>query len=563
MFISSFALPPRLPLSLPARPPFSARRTVLTCTAAAPSSEPDVILIGSGLGSLCTAALLTAQGQRTLVLESHTTIGGAAHSFTRSTPDGPVTFESGPHLFSGLSPPSQNPLRDILQAANISLDVIDYDAWGVFLPDRYVRTELRPGAPLFDALLTEAGGPSACTEVASLLRAMEPLGEAATALPPAAIRAGDIFGTLRVITRFLPKLISHLSVLPILSRPFAPLLDEHVQDEFARNFLNLLCFLLAGVQADRIPCAEVAFMFREWAAADGASAILQRPRGGASALANALADAVTRDGLGEIRTRSHVERIIVENGRAVGVELRSGERIVAKQGVISGVSGLDVGRLLGDEERKVDVEMCDSFMHLHVAVKLTEELRKSLAGGRLEANYVSVEDWGRGVDARENVVLMSVPSAIDESVGPEGWAVVHAYTPAVEPYEDWVDVKHGSEEYERLKEERAEVLFRAVNKVFGKDVREAAEVVLIGTPLTHGRFLRRKKGSYGPMVDARKGGLGLAIGGGFEEDGLFAVGDSVFPGVGVPAVAGSAWMVGNALVDVDEHVRMLRRIGLL
>jgi all-trans-retinol 13,14-reductase len=46
-------------------------------------SRYDVIVIGSGIGGLACAALLSRQGKRVLVLERHTTAGGFTHTFSR------------------------------------------------------------------------------------------------------------------------------------------------------------------------------------------------------------------------------------------------------------------------------------------------------------------------------------------------------------------------------------------------------------------------------------------------------------------------------------------------
>ena len=53
----------------------------------------DVIVIGSGVGGLSTAALLARHGRRVLVVERHSEPGGYAHSFRR----GGYTFD--PALF--------------------------------------------------------------------------------------------------------------------------------------------------------------------------------------------------------------------------------------------------------------------------------------------------------------------------------------------------------------------------------------------------------------------------------------------------------------------------------
>ena len=59
---------------------------------------------------------------------------------------------------------------------------------------------------------------------------------------------------------------------------------------------------------------------------------------------------------------------------------------------------------------------------------------------------------------------------------------------------------------------------------------------MVGSPLTHERFLRRHRGTYGPELRAGERGFPSAYS---KVDGLLLCGDSTFPGIGVPAVAGS------------------------
>ena len=65
-----------------------------------------------------------------------------------------------------------------------------------------------------------------------------------------------------------------------------------------------------------------------------------------------------------------------------------------------------------------------------------------------------------------------------------------------EPYDLWKGLDRNSSEYKQLKEERAEVVWKAIERVI-PDVRERVEVSMIGTPLTQERFLRRHRGTYG------------------------------------------------------------------
>ncbi|MEQ8756587.1 MAG: FAD-dependent oxidoreductase [Coleofasciculus sp. G1-WW12-02] len=47
-------------------------------------SFPDIIVIGSGIGGLSCAAMLSRYGFDVTVCESHSIPGGAAHSFIRN-----------------------------------------------------------------------------------------------------------------------------------------------------------------------------------------------------------------------------------------------------------------------------------------------------------------------------------------------------------------------------------------------------------------------------------------------------------------------------------------------
>ncbi len=62
----------------------------------------DVIIIGSGMAGLTTAANLVAEGLSVLVLEQHFIAGGATTMFKRNN----FIFEAGGHRFSGIKDPN-------------------------------------------------------------------------------------------------------------------------------------------------------------------------------------------------------------------------------------------------------------------------------------------------------------------------------------------------------------------------------------------------------------------------------------------------------------------------
>jgi hypothetical protein len=85
-------------------------------------------------------------------------------------------------------------------------------------------------------------------------------------------------------------------------------------------------------------------------------------------------------------------------------------------------------------------------------------------------------------------------------------------------------------------------------------------LLFAGTPLTHERFLRRTRGSYGPRVDVGKGQT--LPGHKTPLKGFYLCGDYTFPSIGVPATAASGAITANTIVSVSQHLKMLQKIKL-
>ncbi len=509
-------------------------------------NNTEIIIIGSGIGGLCCGAMLARYGFEVIVCESHSLAGGAAHGFEK----GGFNFDSGPSLYSGLSySPSANPLRQVLDAIGEQLPCTTYDTWGCCLPEGDFDTSV--GASQFGEVLARLRGTAAVAEWQQLQRVMEPYAQAATALPPLALRFD--LGAVFTLGQFAPAFLQSAGNALKLAGPFSQIMDENVKDPFVRNWLNLLCFLLSGLPAEGTISAEVAFMFADWYRPN---AVLDYPIGGSAGLVNALVRGLERHG-GQLLLNSHVAEVLVENNRAVGVRLRSGKVIRSHKAVISNASVWDTLKLLPEssvpksfrQQRQATPE-CDSFMHLHLGIDATG-VRSDLA-----CHYIFVKDWEQGISAPQNVVLISIPSLLDPGLAPAGKHVIHAYTPGNEPYDLWQNLDRSSLAYQQQKQARAEIMWEALERII-PDIRSRTEVTLIGTPLTHQRFLRRHRGSYGPGIPA---GKGLFPGPGTPLAGLYCCGDSTFPGIGLPAVAASGAIAANSIAPVHKHLEMLRSI---
>jgi hypothetical protein len=203
-------------------------------------------------------------------------------------------------------------------------------------------------------------------------------------------------------------------------------------------------------------------------------------------------------------------------------------------------------------------EMTASFMHLHLVVNATglnldaleahyTVMDRSLAGNGSIINGVPDGPCGIG-----NMIAVSNPSVLDKD-NSDGVLLVHAYSAGNEPYELWESLRRNSPEYQALKQERAAPLWRAVESII-PDVRNRTLLELIGSPLTHERFLRRPRGTYGSATeDYLKDGS-------TPFDTLVLASDGVFPGIGVPSVAIAGASAANSLVNVFQHWSSLNEL---
>jgi phytoene dehydrogenase-like protein len=115
-----------------------------------------------------------------------------------------------------------------------------------------------------------------------------------------------------------------------------------------------------------------------------------------------------------------------------------------------------------------------SFMHLHIGFRATKAELESL-----QAHYMHIDDWSKGVEGEDNAALISIPSVHDDSLAPEGYGVLHIYTPATEEFDRWEGLDRKSEEYKSLKEERSQYLWKVLEKVI-PDIKERVVVSQVG-----------------------------------------------------------------------------------
>lgn len=500
--------------------------------------DADIIVIGSGIGGLTAAALLARYGKSVIVCESHSIAGGAAHSFSRQG----FHFDSGPSFYCGLSDPaSLNPLRQVLDVLEESVAAIPYDPLGHYhFPEGTVP--IYGTAERYRQVIAQVT-PQGAAEYARFEQELLDLYQGLRRIPALALRAD---------WQIVPVLLSRygwasLNLLPQLGKIQASvgqIMDRWVRDPWVRRLIDLECFLLSGLNAHGTIAPEVAFMLGE-----RSSSVIDYPVGGSGAIVQALVRGLEKWG-GKLRLNAHVEQILVQQNQVQGIKLRRGEHLHAPV-VISNASIWDTyNQLLSPDllpaayqQQALKTPAVESFMHLHLGVH-ADSLE------HLTGHHVVVHDANQDITTPGNTCMISIPSAWDASLAPVGHHVVHAYT--LESFARW----QRDETYETRKRQRAEPLFRALEKVI-PDLRQRITLEMIGTPLTHAHYLRRYQGTYGPAIAA---GQGLFPSCHTPISGLYRVGDSTMPGIGVPAVAASGILCANTLVKPEQTASLLARL---
>lgn len=432
------------------------------------SGEYDVIVIGSGVGGLACGALTAKYGDRVLVLESHIKAGGSAHTFTRVHNGEKYSFEVGPSIFEGLHEPSINPLRVIIDMLGEDLPAKTYKGIGYWTPEGYWRFPVGSQEAFERTLMDQCGedGPKAIAEWNALKRRLKSLSGSTKAVSVINLRQDP--GFLATTAGSLPYVASHPDIFGDLRMLFDSLhkvVDEYVTVPFLRNFIDTMC-IFCGFPAKGAMTAHMLYILERFFDEEASFSV---PIGGTCEIANSLVRGLERHG-GVLELNAHVEAVLSEDGRAVGVRLRNGKVIRAKKAVVSNLTPFDTAKLLRQgpetptEERHPEdvlnwanevgrLPRHGAIMHLFVAIDA-----EGLDLSHIEdAAQLVIQDWSRSLQDSQNLCSFFIPSLVDPSVCPPGKHVIHVYSSGGEPYEPWENLEADSPEYEAYKAERAEV----------------------------------------------------------------------------------------------------------
>jgi C-3',4' desaturase CrtD len=482
-----------------------------------------IVVIGAGIGGLTAAALLAHRGYQVLVFDQAIAPGGCASTFQRRG----FTFDVGATQVAGFEPggihhriftelgidlPAATPC-DPACAVYLPGETEPINVWRD--PDQWLAERRRqfPGSDRFWQLL------------ADLFRYSWSFQSRDPVLPPR--NAWDLW-----------QLVQAVRPDTLLTAPYALATVGQVLRTFGlegdrrlKTFLDLQLKLYSQVDAE-----ETALLYA--ATALGVSQLpqgLSHLHGSMQVLSDRLLTSLQRDG-GELKMRHTVQKIQVENNRAIAIEVCDQKTketwIESADHIVANVTVQDVVKLLGTEAPQRYAQRIEKLPPGSGAFVIYLGVTQAAIPEGCPPHLQFLYDY-EGAIAENNSLFVSV-SRTGDGRAPEGCATIIAST-FTDPSIWW-----GNEaDYEALKQTYTEAAIARLASFFNLN---AATIIHqeAGTPRTFARFTGRDRGIVGGVGQRVPtfGPFGFATR--TPVSGLWLVGDSVHPGEGTAGVSYSA-----------------------
>ncbi len=431
--------------------------------------EKTAIIIGAGIAGLATGIYAQMNGYRTHIFEQHTLPGGVCTAWKR----GGYTLDGCIHFLMGCHP----------ERAFYRL----YHEVGALAGNRLIRAEHY--LHFFD----ESSG-----RELQITRDLERLAQDLQALAPADTGViGPFIAGIRAMQGFDVDVAQARLLMRPIPAPGHLWNARHLVRHFARNRVSLETFsrrvrdpFVSWALGNLfVPEAPVPFIFAVLAQlTTGELAVVE---GGS--LNFSLATARRYQELdGQITTAAHVEKILVEDDRAVGVQLRDGREHRADL-VISAADGHStIFGLLGGRYASRRIRARYERWPLFAPLLLISYGVARQFPAVPPTRVVRLEHPLIIADRTERRLILRVFN-YDDSLAPAGKTVVQVY---IQTDYDWWETLHN--ERARYEAEKARVAADVLNRLEPHlpGIRAAVEVTDVATPHTFYHYTRNYRGAF-------------------------------------------------------------------
>ena len=521
-------------------------------------SQYDIVVMGAGHNGLVAAAYMAKAGKKVLVLERKPHFGGGVSTRELIKPGYWHDEHSNVHIMIQGNPMLRDDELGLLSKFGLEYiypDLVHVSIWEDGTVIRSYKDLDKTCEEL--ARVTSPKDAEAYRKFVQMSQTALPMLVSGLYSPPFPMGAFVAMMDQSDEGRFL---------LDLMQRTALDIVDAYFDSELLK--LHIVRMVTENLQMpDELGTGMGAFVMPGIVHTYGCS----MPKGGSGELSKALVRAIEHFG-GEVRCNAEVRRVIVQSGRAVGLELTEGEQFMAKDGVIGAIHPHVLRKFVAETPEPV-LQRAERVTQSTFSINLThmtlKERLKLKVGNDCNAMMTELMDFYtmrdmlleydklRRGEVSARLIAGGDNTIFDPSRAPEGAGVFYGVNFA--PYNLY---PAGPQSWDRAKEEIADKALAQYRKFYANLDDDNITGRLIRSPVDHERdspasFLKGDIHGCAPFFYQSVGHRPTPDLGGLrvpEIEGMYLVGPFMHPGGGVFGAgrATAIQMMDDLGIDYDK-----------